>query len=110
MTAFKGRGLIQLTGQNMSTLLKQSTNMNNMTLGAAKMAIASQGVYSAEAEYGQKISPKKKISFDVHDANGGYIIEVNGDHHSAGELYIVGEEKNIGEEIGKIITHYKLKA
>ena len=110
MTAFKGRGLIQLTGQNMSTLLKQSTNMNNMTLGAAKMAIASQGVYSAEAEYGQKIAPKKKISFDVHDANGGYIIEVNGDHHSAGELYIVGEEKNIGEEIGKIITHYKLKA
>ena len=108
MTAFKGRGLVQLTGKNMSTLLKPS--MNNMTIGAAKMAVASQAVYSAETEYGQKISPRKKISFDVHDANGGYIIEVNGDHHSAGELYIVGEEKNIGEEIGKIITHYKLKA
>ena len=108
MTAFKGRGLVQLTGKNMITLLKPS--MNNMTLGAAKMAVASQAVYSAETEYGQKISPRKKISFDVHDANGGYIIEVNGDHHSAGELYIVGEEKNIGEEIGKIITHYKLKA
>jgi len=90
----------------MSTLLNHS---NNMTLGTAKMAVASQAVYSAETEYGQKISPRKKISFDVHDANGGYIIEVNGDHHSSGELYIVGQEKNIGEEIGKIITHYKLK-
>ena len=58
------------------------------------------GPYSVEKKF-----PNKKISISVHEAHGGYIVEV--DTHSAktNQLYIVSEDKDLGNEIGKIITH-----
>jgi len=48
--------------------------------------------------------PHKKVSMSIHEANGGFIVEVE---HSMKEndLYIVSEDRDLGQEIGKIITH-----
>ena len=102
MTAFKGRGLIQLTGKdtNMSTLLNKP---QSGVVSVAKMAIAGEG-YSESS-----ISNKnKKIDLTVYAANGGFIVEVGKGYHSEGELYIIGEGQDLGQEIGKIITYNKL--
>lgn len=54
--------------------------------------------------YGEKKLPNKKLSINVHEAHGGYIIEIV-TSSMPGDLYIIGDDKNMGEEIGKIITH-----
>lgn len=59
--------------------------------------------------YGEKRLPNKKVAISVHEAHGGYIIEINTNPNTIGELYIVGEDKDLGVEIGKIITHAVLK-
>ena len=47
----------------------------------------------------------------MFEAVGGYIVEIdNSDNYiNDGELYIISEDKDLGQEIGKIITHKKLK-
>ena len=52
----------------------------------------------------------KKISINIHEAHGGYIAEISTSSHMQGDLYIIPDDKEIGQEIGKIITHKILKA
>jgi hypothetical protein len=57
--------------------------------------------------YGETKSqlPNKKLSFDVHKAHGGYIVQVQQGLGHEADLYIVAEDQDLGQEIGKIITH-----
>lgn len=52
--------------------------------------------------------PNKKLSIDVHEAHGGYIVQVQRGSAYEGDLYIVAEDQDLGQEIGKIITHSTL--
>lgn len=57
---------------------------------------------------GNKTFPNKKFSISVHQAHGGYIVEVHRGSGYEGDLYIVSEDQDLGQEIGKIITHSTL--
>jgi len=57
---------------------------------------------------GEKKLPNKKISFDLHTAHGGYVIRVSQGFGSEDEMYVVGDTQDIGQELGKIITHHTL--
>ena len=57
---------------------------------------------------GEKKLPNKKITFDVHTAHGGYVIRVSQGFGSEDEMYVVGDSQDIGQELGKIITHHTL--
>ncbi len=65
--------------------------------------ISGMGSYGMEKKF-----PNKKISINVHEAHGGYIVEVV-NTSLPGELYIISDDKDLGSEIGKIITHTVLK-
>jgi hypothetical protein len=52
--------------------------------------------------------PNKKITFSVHLAHGGYIVEVNTAYNTTSELYIVPDDQDLGQAIGKIITHHTM--
>ena len=68
--------------------------------------------YSVTGEQHWTVGPTKKVSLTVFEAVGGYIVEIDNSHNNYtndGELYIIGEDKDLGQEIGKIITHNKLK-
>ena len=56
----------------------------------------------------KKKLPNKKISFDVHTAHGGYVIRVSQGFGTEDEMYVVGDTQDIGQELGKIITHHTL--
>jgi len=53
-----------------------------------------------------KTLPHAKLQFSVYQAHGGHIIEMGTGAES--QLYIIGDDKDIGQEIGKIITHNTL--
>lgn len=53
--------------------------------------------------YNRKL-PHKKVSLTIHEANGGFIVEVEY-AMKENDLYIVSEDRDLGQEIGKIITH-----
>jgi hypothetical protein len=53
--------------------------------------------------------PNQKINISVHGANGGYIMEISTQYGQTGELYIIPDGQDLGNEIGKIITHKMLK-
>jgi hypothetical protein len=57
---------------------------------------------------GEKKLPNKKISFDVHTAHGGYVIRVSQGYGSEDEMYVVSDSHDLGQELGKIITHHTL--
>ena len=52
--------------------------------------------------------PNKKLSIDIHSAHGGYIVQVQQGLGYEGDLYIVAEDQDLGQTIGKIITHNTL--
>lgn len=60
-----------------------------------------------------KIDSDKGIRFQVYKANGGFVVETSmydrqrDRHHSS--LHIIADEKDLGAEIGKIITMESLK-
>ena len=53
--------------------------------------------------------PNQKINISIHSANGGYIMEIATQSGQIGELYIIPDGQDLGQEIGKIITHKMLK-
>jgi len=58
---------------------------------------------------GKSRLPNKKLSIDVHEAHGGYIVQVRRGQSYEDDLFIVAENLDLGHEIGKIITHSTLK-
>ena len=54
------------------------------------------------------------MNFSVYKANGGYIVEYRQydkrHDRSDNKLHIVTEDKNLGEELGKIITFEALRS
>lgn len=57
---------------------------------------------------GEKKLPNKKISFDVHTAHGGYVVRVSKGYASEDDMYVIGDDKDLGHELGKIVTHHTL--
>lgn len=56
-------------------------------------------------DLGEPKLPNRKFKINIHQAHGGYIVEITRESNTEGELYIVGEDKDLGQEIGNIITH-----
>jgi len=52
--------------------------------------------------------PNKKISFDVHTAHGGYVIRVSKGYGNEDSMYVISDDKDLGQELGKIVTHHTL--
>jgi hypothetical protein len=87
--------------------------MSNYTIAGAAMApiTAAQisqidlGGYSV----GEKKLPNKKISFDVHTAHNGYVIRVSQNTFGIeDDMYVINDDQDLGQELGKIITHFTL--
>lgn len=57
---------------------------------------------------GDKKLPNKKISFDVHTAHGGYVIRVSKGYSSEDDMYVISDNQDLGQELGKIVTHHTL--
>jgi hypothetical protein len=59
-------------------------------------------------------SPNGGLTFTVHRADGGHIIETRQYDRKRDEnnynLHIITDEKDLGEEIGKIITFERLRS
>jgi hypothetical protein len=76
------------------------------------IAAGTYSISQSPESFQKATKPTKKVSLTVFEAVGGYIVEIdnsNGNYTNDGELYIIGEDKDLGQEIGKIITHNKLK-
>jgi hypothetical protein len=86
--------------------------MSNYTMAGAAVApiTAAQisqidlGGYSV----GEKKLPNKKISFDVHTAHGGYVIRISQGYGVEDEMYVISDDQDLGQELGKIVTHHTL--
>jgi hypothetical protein len=57
---------------------------------------------------GESKLPNKKISFDVHTAHGGFVVRVTNGYGSDGDMYVIDDSKDLGQELGKIVTHHML--
>jgi hypothetical protein len=84
-----------------------SSSSQSYTLGGS-MATIDLGPYSMSDTYTKKF-PNQKINISVHGANGGYIMEIATQPGQVGELFIIPDGQDLGQEIGKIITHKMLK-
>ena len=55
----------------------------------------------------------KTMNFSINSADGGFVVELRRYDQRKGDderkLYIVSDEKNLGEELGKIITIESLR-
>lgn len=71
---------------------------------AAQISQIDLGGYS----FGDKKLPNKKISFDVHTAHGGYVVKVSKGHGVEDDMYVIGDDQDLGQELGKIVTHHTL--
>lgn len=85
-----------------------STNygMAQSAVGPLTMGQISQidiGGYTSE-----KKLPNKKISFDVHTAHGGYVIRVSKGYGAEDDMYVISDDQDLGQELGKIVTHHTL--
>lgn len=90
--------------QNNSWTLNGGPGIAPAGFSAATIDIGAYSGNNAEEKL-----PNKKITINIHEAHGGYIVEMQTNPNQVGELYIVSEERDIGQEIGKIITHKTLK-
>lgn len=52
--------------------------------------------------------PNKKISFDVHTAHGGYVVRVSKGYGNEDDMYVISDDQDLGQELGKIVTHHTL--
>jgi hypothetical protein len=78
------------------------------TLGPLSIGQISQIDLGAGAYGIDKKLPNKKISFDVHTAHGGYVIRVSQGYGNEDDMYVIGDSQDLGQELGKIVTHHTL--
>jgi hypothetical protein len=84
-----------------------SYNMAASGVGPLTIGQVSQidiGQYSSD-----KKLPNKKISIDVHTAYGGYVVRLSKGYGIEDDMYVIGDNQDLGQELGKIITHTFLK-
>ena len=96
----------------MSSLLSKTPSTPHLSLGSMPSIAMAGQTYAIAGEKQTTARSTKKVSLTVFEAVGGYIVEIDnshGNYTNDGELYIIGEDKDLGQEIGKIITHNKLK-
>ena len=76
------------------------------TMGPISVSDISQidlGTYHSEKKF-----PNKKISFDVHAAHGGYVVRVTRGYGNDDDMYVISDDQDLGQELGKIVTHHTL--
>lgn len=79
---------------------------NMAPLTASQVTQIDLGSYNT---IGEKKLPNKKISFDVHTAHGGYVVRVSQNTFGVDdEMYVISDDRDLGQELGKIVTHYTL--
>lgn len=84
------------------TMSPSSASTSAVTIG--QISQIDLGGYSV----GEKKLPNKKISFDVHTAHGGYVIRVSQGYGSEDDMYVISDNQDLGQELGKIVTHHTL--
>ena len=84
------------------------SSSSTFTIGGAGGSPADISIGEIYGSSSRSRLPNKKLTIDVHDAHGGYIVQVHGRSGHEGDLYIVSQELDLGQEIGKIITHSTL--
>lgn len=80
-----------------------SSSSHTYTLGGGTPTI-DIGPYMYDKKF-----PNQKIAINIYSANGGYIMEVSTYPGQVNDLYVVPEDRDLGQEIGKIITMKVLK-
>lgn len=76
--------------------------MSNYTMNASAlshMPAVDIGTYMYDKKF-----PNQKIAISIYSANGGYIMEISTQPGQVAELYIIPEDRDLGQEIGKVIT------
>jgi hypothetical protein len=84
-----------------------SSTMAGSSAGAVSIGQMSQIDLGGYVIDGKKL-PNKKISFDVHTAHGGYVVRVSHGYGNEDDMYVIGETQDLGQELGKIVTHHTL--
>lgn len=82
-------------------------NMSASAVGPLTVGQISQIDIGGYAVDNKKL-PNKKISFDVHTAYGGYVVRVSKGYGAEDEMYVISDTQDLGQELGKIVTHYTL--
>jgi hypothetical protein len=55
--------------------------------------------------------PNKKMSLNIYEAHGGYVVEIDKDTYGADrDIYVISDTTDFDHELGKIITHHTLKS
>ena len=55
--------------------------------------------------------PNKKMSLNIYEAHGGYVVEIDKDTYGADrDIYVIAQDVDFDRELGKIITHHTLKS
>lgn len=88
---------------------EMSYTFNNNSAGAYTLG---GGGITLSNPVGQSLPPidlKDGINFTLAQASGGWIIQINKRYTTSTDLYIIPEEKDLGIELGKIITMSYLK-
>ena len=78
---------------------------NMAPLTASQITQIDLGSYNT---IGEKKLPNKKISFDVHTAHGGYVVRISTGYGIEDEMYVISDGQDLGQELGKIVTHHTL--
>lgn len=82
--------------------------MSNYSITGSPIGAFDISTVELGGTYNKKF-PNKKISMSIHEAHGGYIVEIDNLFGKDNDLYIVAEGQDLGVEISKIITHNILK-
>ena len=86
----------------MSTYNMSASGVGPLTVGQiSQIDISGYGLDN-------KKLPNKKISFDVHTAHGGYVVRVSQGYGTEDDMYVISDNQDLGQELGKIVTHHTL--
>ena len=86
------------------------SNYSTMGASVAPVTIGQISQFDLSGKYaigGEKL-PNKKISIDIHTANGGYVVRVSQGYGPEDDMYVINDTQDLGQELGKIVTHHTL--
>jgi hypothetical protein len=85
-----------------------SSTMAGSAAGIAPLTVSDLTQINLGGWNSENKLPNKKISFDVHTAHGGYVVKVSTGYGNEGDMYVIDDSKDLGQELGKIVTHHTL--